>query len=94
VPTTRPRHTITETEPVREALDELRQVQGGERIELPDLVIRGAKDKVRELMAESGSASQARQEIEEWIRSGNGPRVDVVAADEAKHLGLVANYDE
>jgi hypothetical protein len=94
VPTTRPRHTITETEPVREALDELRRVQGGKRVELPDLVIRGAKDKVRELMAESKSASRGRQEIAEWIRTGNGPKVDIAAAAEAKHLGLVANYDE
>jgi hypothetical protein len=94
VPTTRPRHTITETEPVRKALDELRQVQGGERVELPDLVIRGAKDKVRELTAESRSADRARQEIAEWIRTGSGPKVDIAAADEVKHLGLVANYDE
>jgi hypothetical protein len=93
VPTTKPRHTITETDPVREALDELRSVQGGERIEFPDLVIRGARDKVRELRAESGSARRARQEIAEGIRTGEGPRVDVAAADEVKRLGLVANYD-
>lgn len=94
MPTTRPRHTITETEPVREALDELRRLQGGERIEFPDLLIRGAKDKIRELTAESDSASRAREEIAEWIRSGNGPKVDVGAAEEAKHRGLLANYDE
>lgn len=93
MPTTKPRHTITETDPVREALDELRSVQGGERIEFPDLVIRGARDKVRELRAESGSARRARQEIAEWIRTGEGPRVEVAAAEEVKRLGLVANYD-
>jgi hypothetical protein len=85
---------ITETEPVKEALDALRKVQGGERVEFPDLVIRGAKDKIRELRAESEPARRARLEIAEWIRSGNGPEVDVAAADEVKHLGLVANYDE
>lgn len=79
---------------MREALDELRRVQGGERVELPDLVIRGARDKVRELMAESSSAGRARQEIAEWIRTGNGPKVGIAAAAEAKHLGLLANYDE
>ncbi len=63
-------------------------------MELPDLVIRGARDKVRELMAESKSAGRARQEIAEWIRTGNGPKVDIAAAAEVKHLGLVANYDE
>ncbi len=84
---------ITETEPVREALDELRSLQGGERVEFADLVIRGAKDKVRELRAESGSARRAREEIAEWIRSGEGPAVEVAAAEEVKRLGLVANYD-
>lgn len=85
---------ITETAPVKAALDELREAQGGERIEFSDLVIRGAKDKLRELKAESEPARRARQEIAEWVRSGNGPKVDVAAADEAKRLGLVAKYDE
>lgn len=85
---------ITETPPVKAALDELRQAQGGERIEFPDLVIRGAKQKVQELKASSEPARQAREEISGWIRSGNGPKVDVAAADEVKHLRLVANYDE
>lgn len=83
---------ITETEPVKAALDELRQMQGGEKVEFPDLVIRGAKDKVRELKADRESARQAQQEIAEWFRTGNGPKVDVEAADEVKRLGLVANY--
>jgi hypothetical protein len=85
---------ITETEPVQKALDELRRLQGGERIELPDLVIRGAKDKIRELRAANEPARRARREIADWIRSGKGPQVDVAAAEEVKHLGLVANYDE
>jgi hypothetical protein len=79
---------ITETPPVKEALDELRQTQGGEKIELPDLVIRGAKDKVRELKAGSATAQRARHEIAEWIRAGNGPAVDLAAADEVKRLRL------
>jgi hypothetical protein len=85
---------ITETEPVKEVLDELRQLQGGEKVELPDLVIRGAKDKIRELEAEGEPARQAGREIAEWIRSGEGPEVDIEAADEVKYLGLEANYDE
>ena len=94
VPTTKPRHTITETEPVKEVLDELRRVQGGEKVELPDLVIRGAKDKIRELKADSEPARRAGREIAEWIRSGNGPKIDLKAAEEVKYLKLVANYDE
>lgn len=85
---------ITETDPVKEALDELRRAQGGEKVELPDLVIRGAKDKIRELRAESESVREGRKEIADWILNGGGPAVDVAAADEVKHLGLVANYDE
>ena len=85
---------ITETEPVKAVLDELRRLQGGEKAELPDLVIRGAEDKIRELRAQSEPAREARQDIAEWIRSGDGPKVDVAAAEEVKHLGLVANYDE
>jgi hypothetical protein len=84
---------ITETEPVKTVLDELRQLQGGEKVEFADLVIRGAKDRIRELKAESESARRAGQEIAEWIRTGEGPEVDVAAAEEAKRLGLVANYD-
>lgn len=85
---------ITETEPVKAALDELRQILGGEKVELPDLVIRGAKDKIRELEAESEPARQAGRDIAEWIRTGNGPEIDLEAAREVKYLGLEANYDE
>lgn len=85
---------VTETEPVKAVLDELRSLQGGRKIELPDLVIRGAKDKIRELKAEGEPAREARQAIAEWLVSGNGPEVDVAAAEEVKHLGLVAGYDE
>ncbi|HET7454044.1 MAG TPA: hypothetical protein VFJ76_00820 [Solirubrobacterales bacterium] len=85
---------ITETEPVQAVLDELRSLQGGEKIELADLVIRGAEDKIRELRAQSEPARQAREDIAEWIRGGDGPEIDLAAAEEVKHLGLVANYDE
>jgi hypothetical protein len=85
---------ITETEPVKAALDEVRRLQGGEKIELPDLVIRGAEDKIRELKAADEPARRAREEIAEWIRSGNGPKIDLRAAEEVKYLGLEADYDD
>lgn len=85
---------ITETEPVKSVLDELRRLQGDEKVELADLVIRGAEDKIRQLEAESESARRAREEIAEWIRSGNGPKIDLAAAEEVKYAGLEANYDE
>jgi len=85
---------ITETEPVKAALDELRELQGGEKVDFADLVVRGAKDKVREFEAEGEAARQAAQDVAEWIRTGEGPKVDIEAAEEVKYLGLVANYDD
>jgi hypothetical protein len=82
---------VTETPPVKRALDELRRVQGGEKIEFPDLVIRGARDRVRELRAGSETARRASLEIAEWIRTGNGPAVDLAAAEEVKGLRLAAD---
>jgi hypothetical protein len=96
MPTTRPRHTITETPPVREALDELRSKLNGERIDFAELMILGARAKARRLPpgGDSEQARQAREEFADWIRNGNPGMVDVAAADEVKHLGLIANYDE
>ena len=39
-------------------------------------------------------ARESREEIEEWIRLGNGPKIDLKAAEEVKYLGLVANYGD
>lgn len=86
---------ITETEPVKAVLDELRRVQGGEKVEFADLVMRGAEDKIRELREPGGEAArQAGREIADWIRSGNGPKIDLEAAEEVKYIGLEANYPE
>lgn len=93
MPTTRPRHTVTETEPVQEALEELRTRLDGERIDFAELVILGARAKVRRLPDRSQRARKARDELAEWIRTGSGPDVDIAAAKEVKHLGLIA-YDE
>jgi hypothetical protein len=94
VPTTRPRHTITETQPVHEALDELRAKLNGDRIDFAELVILGARAKARRLPDVDEEARQAGEEIAEWIVKGNGPKMDIAAADEVKHLGLIARYDE
>jgi hypothetical protein len=95
VPTTRPRHTITETPPVQEALDELRAKLNGERVDFGELVILGARAKARRLPDDqSEKARQARKELADWVRNGNPGMVDIAAADEVKHLGLIANYDE
>jgi hypothetical protein len=95
MPTTRPRHTITETPSVQAALDELRSKLGeAERIDFAELITLGAQVKARRLADRDESARRARREIIDWISSGNGPKVDVNAADEVKHLGLIVPDDE
>jgi hypothetical protein len=81
---------------VREALDELRARLNGERIDFAELMILGARAKARRLPDQGNGekARQARHELAEWILDGNGPTMDIEAATEVKHLGLIANYDE
>lgn len=94
MPTTRPRHTITETPPVAAALDKLRARLGeAEKIDFAELVTLGAEAKARRLADQSEEARRARQEIIGWILNGDGPKVDLDAAAEVKHLGLIARYD-
>ena len=94
MPTTRPRHTITETPPVQEALDELRAKLNGERIDLAELVILGAHAKARRLQADNAGARAARRRLADMIRTGTFPyEMDLEAAKEVKHLGLIANYE-
>jgi hypothetical protein len=93
VPTTRPRHTITETPPVHAALDELRAELREERIDFAELVILGAQAKAQRLRNDSAEARRAREWLAREIREGTSP-VDRRAADEVKHLKLIANYGE
>ena len=81
---------------MQEALDELRARMNGERIDFAELMILGAEAKARRLppQGDSDKARQARHELAEWIVNGNGPMVDIKAAEEVKHLGLIANYDD
>lgn len=86
MPTRHRRHSITETPPVREALDSLRR--RGERVRLDDLVIRGARDRLREIEVGHGAEiekAQLRRELIEQLRTGDG--LDVVAAYEVSEHG-------
>jgi hypothetical protein len=95
VPTTRPRHTITETPPVQAALDELRAKLGAEeRIDFAELLTLGAQVKARRLTDLGAVAARAVDELADWVQAGGGPAVDVAAADEVKRLGLIENRDE
>jgi len=93
VPTSRPRHTITETPAVQEALDELRSALSSEqRIDFAELLAIGARAKARRLRADDPQALSARARLAETIRTRSIP-VDVQAAQEVKHLGLIAGQN-
>jgi hypothetical protein len=95
MPTTRPRHTITETPLVQEALEELRANLGeGERIDFAELVALGAHVKARRLRSDSAEARAAAKRLADMIRTKSIPiSVDLVAAEEVKHLGLIPKYE-
>jgi hypothetical protein len=88
VPTSLPRHTITETRPVREALDELRARLGSGRVDYSELVVLGAQTKLRQLPDDAERAQEAAQRLAEMVRRRSVP-VDVQAADEVKLLGAI-----
>jgi hypothetical protein len=84
VPTTRPRHTITETEPVKEVLDELRAALGGEPIDFPELVMRGARLKIDELRREDARRAAGLKELADEIRNRTLVVGDPELVEEAK----------
>jgi hypothetical protein len=89
MPTSHPRHSITETPPIREVLDELRAALGRQRIDFGELTVLGARAKLRELREESPMSRNARERLVREIRTGTD-EIDIAAADEVKRLGLVA----
>jgi hypothetical protein len=93
MPTSHPRHTITETPRVREVLDELRAALGRDRIDFAELTVLGARAKLRELRKESPEARAARESLLREIREGT-IELDIAAADEVKYLGLPVDDDE
>jgi hypothetical protein len=88
MPTSLPRHTITETAPVREALDALRARLGSVRVDYAELVVLGAQTKLRQRPDDVERARNAAQRLAEMVRGRSIP-VDVQAADEVKRLALI-----
>jgi hypothetical protein len=86
VPTQHRRHAITETPPVKAALDELRGELGDGRIEFGELVILGAQQKVAQLRAERDDTASKRRQLASRIRRRDVP-VDRAAADEVRRAG-------
>jgi hypothetical protein len=86
MPTRHPRHAITETPPVQEALDEVRRELGTEKVPLAELVILGAEEKVRRLRTDREETTASRLRVAEWIRSGDIPG-DREALEDVRRTG-------
>jgi hypothetical protein len=86
MPTKHRRHAVTETPSVKAALDELRDELGEARLELGELVILGAHQKLAQLRAEREGMAARRRQLADRIR-----RRDIAAnraaADEARRAG-------
>jgi Arc/MetJ-type ribon-helix-helix transcriptional regulator len=88
MPTRHPRHSVTETPSVREALDALRL--RGERVRMSDLVIRGARERLRELEAErddEARRAELRRDLVKRLHTGEG--LDAEAAYEVREHGWI-----
>lgn len=87
MPTRHRRHAVTETPPVQAALDELRGELGdATRIELGELVILGANQKVAQLRAARADTTARRRRLAERVRRRDVP-VDRAAADAVRRTG-------
>jgi hypothetical protein len=86
VPTRRRRHAITETPRVQAALDELREATGDDRVELSELVVLGAQEKLARVRAERDETAALRRRLVDRIRRRDIP-ADRVAADEVRRAG-------
>ncbi len=86
MPTRHRRHAVTETPPVKEALDELRREQGNEKIALGEIVILGAQLKAERLRAQRDERAMHLRQLADMIRTGDIP-VDLDAAEEVRRRG-------
>jgi hypothetical protein len=85
IPTTRKRHTITETPPVEEALIELRGLVGG-HVNLAERVVIGARTKAATLRTENAEVAALRKQLAARILRRD-VHVDLEAAEEVRRTG-------
>jgi hypothetical protein len=86
VPTRRRRHAITETPRVQAALDALREAMGDDRVELGELIVLGAQEKLSRVRAERDETAALRRRLVDRIRRRDIP-ADRVAAEEVRRVG-------
>jgi hypothetical protein len=68
----------------------LRSRTGGERIDYAELVVLGARTKVRQLPDDAEAARTAARRLAGMVRGRSIP-VDAQTADEVKRIGLIAD---
>ena len=89
MPTTKPRHAVTETGAVAEALAELRAEPGGDDVSISELVVIGAKALAAKKRAQRHANNEMLEIVAAWVRAGGPPFVDPEAADEVRRSGWV-----
>jgi len=94
MPTTRPRHTITETPPVQEALDGLRAQMGTQKLDFAELVMLGVRAKRWQLQWEGEAVVAAIERLAHDILEGEHDPEEVRLADEVKYFGLTPDAAE
>jgi len=78
LPTSHPRHSITETPALAAALEPLRARLGADAPTLAELVLRGAEAKLRELEAHDRASARALETFVDRLRSGPAPDLDEI----------------
>ncbi len=73
MPTSHPRHSITETPALAAALRPLRERLGADAPTLAELVLRGAEAQLRELEAQDRAQARGLQTFAERLRAGPAP---------------------
>lgn len=76
VPTSHPRHSITETPALAAALEPLRARLGPDAPTLAELVLRGAEAKLRELEAQDRAQARALASFVDRLSAGPQPDLD------------------
>jgi hypothetical protein len=71
---------------VQAALDELREALGDERVEMGELVILGAQEKLARLRTDRNDAAALRRRLADRVRRRDIP-ADREAADEVRRAG-------
>jgi hypothetical protein len=79
VPTSHPRHSITETPALAAALAPLRERLGAQAPTLAELVLRGAEAKLRELEAQDRAQAQALETFMDRLCAAPPPHLDEVS---------------